>query len=150
MQLAPLLDFYQTLTAQDIGRFADFYADDAYFKDPFNEVRGLGAIQGIFRHMFEQVGEPRFVVTEQLVDGAGAMLVWTFHFRLGRWRGGQPMVMHGISHLRFNDDGRVSYHRDYWDTAEELYMKMPGLGLLMRGLRQAISAPGGARRCCGR
>ena len=32
--------------------------------------------------------------------------------------------------------GRVAFHRDYWDAAEELYEKLPGLGGLMRWLKR--------------
>mgnify|MGYP003402137732 FL=1 len=48
--------------------------------------------------------------------------------------------MRGVSHLRFDAEGMVNYHRDYWDAAEELYMKLPAVGWLMRGLRRMISA----------
>ena len=41
---------------------------------------------------------------------------------------------------KFDADGKVNYHRDYWDTGEELYMKLPGLGTLMRGLRRVLAA----------
>ena len=37
-------------------------------------------------------------------------------------------------------DGKVNYHRDYWDTGEELYMKLPAIGTLMRGLRRVLAA----------
>ncbi|MGO1254794.1 MAG: nuclear transport factor 2 family protein, partial [Alcaligenes aquatilis] len=30
--------------------------------------------------------------------------------------------------------------RDYWDAAEELYAKLPLLGLLMRWLRRKVSS----------
>lgn len=138
MSIETLIDFYQRLTPASLERMGDFYAPDAYFKDPFNEVRGLEAIRRIFGHMFRQVSEPRFFVTGKVVDASGAMLVWEFHFRL-RWPRSPAQVMRGVSHLEFDADGRVTYHRDYWDTAEELYMKLPGLGLLMRGLRRAIA-----------
>ena len=59
-----LIAFYQTLTPQGITRFAEFYSDDAYFKDPFYEVHGVEAVAAIFAHMFRQVGAPRFVVNE--------------------------------------------------------------------------------------
>lgn len=140
MSLDPLIDFYHTLTPQSIARFDVFYADDAYFKDPFNEVRGIDAIRRIFTHMFAQVDAPRFIVTEQIVDSGGAMLVWEFCYRIRRWGGGGIQVIRGVSHLRFDAQGKVSYHRDYWDTAEELYMKLPGLGALMRGLRRLLTA----------
>ena len=34
-----------------------------------------------------------------------------------------------------NPDGRIALHRDYWDAAEELYEKLPVLGVLMRWLK---------------
>lgn len=42
----------------------------------------------------------------------------------------------GATHIRFAADGRVEFHRDYWDAAEELYEKLPVLGTLMRGLKR--------------
>jgi len=140
MNLDPLIRFYHDLSIESVARFPEFYSEDAYFKDPFNEVRGLPAIQRIFTHMFSQVGEPRFVVTGRVVDEGGAMLIWEFYFRVRLWGRGETQVMRGVSHLKFAADGKVDYHRDYWDTGEELYMKLPALGTLMRGLRRTLAA----------
>ena len=140
MNLDPLIRFYHDLSIESVARFPEFYSEDAYFKDPFNEVRGLPAIQRIFTHMFSQVGEPRFVVTGRVVDDGGAMLIWEFHFRVRLFGRGETQVMRGVSHLKFAADGKVDYHRDYWDTGEELYMKLPALGTLMRGLRRTLAA----------
>ena len=84
MKTDKLIEFYQGLAPEGIARFPEFYSADAYFKDPFNEVRGVAAIQRIFTHMFEQVAEPRFIVTEKVVDDGGVMLIWTFSFRSAR------------------------------------------------------------------
>lgn len=140
MSLDALIRFYQELSPASVERFGEFYSEQAYFKDPFNEVRGVPAIQRIFSHMFGQVAEPRFVVTERVADAGGVVLVWEFYYRVRRWGRGETQVMRGVSHLRFAADGKVNYHRDYWDTAEELYMKLPALGTLMRGLRRVLSA----------
>lgn len=138
--LDDLIDFYQTLTPASVERFGAFYAEDAYFKDPFNEVRGLPAIRRIFAHLFEQVEEPRFIVTEKLGAGEAAMLVWEFSFRVRRFGTARALLLRGVSHLRFDASGKVAYHRDYWDAAEELYMKLPLLSGLMRGLQRALAA----------
>lgn len=140
MGLDALIRFYQELSPEGVERFAEFYSADAYFKDPFNEVRGIPAIQRIFSHMFGQVAEPRFVITERVADPGGAVLVWEFSYRVRLWGKGETQVMRGVSHLRFDAEGKVDYHRDYWDTAEELYMKLPVLGWLMRGLRRVLAA----------
>lgn len=140
MNTDKLIEFYQGLDPEGIARFPEFYSGDAYFKDPFNEVRGVAAIQRIFTHMFEQVGEPRFVVSEKVVADNGVMLVWDFHYRAKLLGKEVAQVIRGASHLKFDAGGRVNYHRDYWDAAEELYMKLPVIGMLMRGLRRAMSA----------
>lgn len=140
MSIESLVRFYHELSPESIGRFSEFYSENAYFKDPFNEVRGIEAITRIFSHMFKQVDEPRFMVIEQVVDAKGAMLIWEFSFRVRLWGKGQTQIMRGVSHLRFDPEGRVNYHRDYWDTGEELYMKLPAIGTLMRGLRRVMAA----------
>jgi steroid Delta-isomerase len=136
MRLDDLIDLYQSLTPESLDRFGEFYAEHACFKDPFNEVRGLPAIRRIFSHMFAQVQEPRFVVTEKVSDGVTAFLVWTFNFR----RGGKAESIRGVTRLRWDASGKVIDHRDYWDAAEELYMKLPLIGALMRVLRRVLAA----------
>ena len=136
MDLDRLIDFYNSFAPDSVARFPEFYSADAWFKDPFNEVRGIPAIQRIFSHMFKQVDEPRFVVVDKIADAGGAMLVWEFCFRMKLWREGKTQVIRGISHLKLNAEGKVFYHRDYWDAAGELYEQLPVVGALMRWLKK--------------
>lgn len=134
-----IIAFYERLSATDLTRLAEFYTDDASFKDPFNEVRGVPAIAAIFRHMFDSLDGPRFVVHEAMLEGRQCFLSWDFVFRL-RSAGAQTITVRGGSHLRFAPDGRVEMHRDYWDAAEELYEKLPVLGALMRWLKRRVNS----------
>lgn len=137
--LDDLVAFYENLSLADVERLGNFYASDAYFKDPFNEVYGVEAIQRIFRHMFKQLEAPRFRICERIADADGsAVLIWEFWFRSSLLGGEQ--VLRGASHLRFNGEGKVSLHRDYWDASEELYAKIPVLGGLVRLLRRHLAA----------
>ena len=135
-----LVQLYEQLTPDLIRQLDAFYAADAHFKDPFNDVRGVPSIAAIFDHMFDTLQNPHFIVTEKLVQGQQAFLAWEFHFRLRRWRPGIDQCISGATLLSFDAQGLVSQHRDYWDTAEELYEKFPLLGALMRWLRKAGSA----------
>ena len=136
MKLDQLVNIYETLSLQSLSALAEVYTPDAHFKDPFNDVRGLPAIEGIFRHMFTQVAAPRFVVRERVAGESTAFLIWDFHFT----RGGKPMIIHGSSHLKFDASGRAFEHRDYWDAAEELYAHLPLIGALMLFLQRRLAA----------
>lgn len=134
--LARIATYFETLTTQALTRLGEVYAEDAVFKDPFNEVRGLAEIERVYRHMFEALAQPRFVIAARMAEGTQAFLTWDFHFAFRRYQAGQPQCIRGASHLRLTAEGRIALHRDYWDAAEELYEKMPALGGLMRWLRR--------------
>jgi len=129
-------EVFGSLTPAAVAQLGAIYTEHARFKDPFNDIRGLAAIQGVFQHMFGALMEPRFVVTRRVVDGAHCFLVWEFHFRFRRFRSEVDQCIYGTSHLQLAPDGRILDHRDYWDAAEELYEKLPLIGPVMRWLRQ--------------
>jgi limonene-1,2-epoxide hydrolase len=132
--------FFEALTPHSVARFAEFYTDDAYFKDPFNEVRGVPQIQQIFLHMYEQLHEPRFIVTARVAQDEQVFLSWDFRFRFRHYRPGTEQIIRGGSHLLLAPDGRIRSHRDYWDAAEELYEKLPVVGGLMRWLKRRATS----------
>ena len=129
-----VIDFFQSMSVDSVRTLSLIYTDDVWFKDPFNEVQGLEQVSHIFTHMFEQVDAPRFVVTHNVLQDDQAFLTWDFLFRMRRFSDDEQCIR-GATHVRFASDGRVAYHRDYWDAAEELYEKLPVVGSLMRWLK---------------
>jgi steroid delta-isomerase len=97
-------------------------------------VRRVEDIQAIFDRMYEQLDAPRFKVRQTVCEGSDAFLIWELEFRL-RGRAKSESIR-GVSHVRFGAHGKVSWHRDYWDTSEELYQKIPLLGAGFRWLRR--------------
>lgn len=134
--VAQLVEFFETLSPASLERLETFYTPRAYFKDPFNEVRGVAELRAIFSHMYQSLEQPRFVVTGRIVDGAQCFLTWNFEFRFKRFERSTLQTVRGGSHLKFAADGRVYFHRDYWDAAEELYEKLPLVGGAMRWLKK--------------
>lgn len=132
---AVVVELFENLSPADLDHLDRCYASDAWFKDPFNEVRGIVAITAIFRHMFVALLEPRFVVRDVMVQGNQCFLSWDFVFRMRRFNTARQTIR-GASHLVFDINGRIASHRDYWDAAEELYEKLPLVGSLMRWLKR--------------
>jgi steroid Delta-isomerase len=86
-----IVNFFEMLTPQAVAKMGDLYTADAYFKDPFNEVRGLADVQHIFSHMYVSLHEPHFVVTNTVTQGDQCFIVWDFKFRFKRFD--TPMVV---------------------------------------------------------
>jgi limonene-1,2-epoxide hydrolase len=130
---------FESISPDSVAQMDRLYTADARFKDPFNEVQGVAAIQAIFAHMFVNLDHPRFVVREAVVQGELCFLTWDFLFRMKRFNRAEQCIR-GASQLWLAEDGRIAVHRDYWDAAEELYEKLPVLGGLMRWLKKRAAS----------
>lgn len=135
-----VVDFFEALQPSAIPRMGELYTADAYFKDPFNEVRGLPQVQHIFSHMYVALDAPHFVVTHTVTQGDQCFIVWDFKFRFKRFDTVTVQTVRGCSHLQLAADGRIAFHRDYWDAAEELYEKLPYVGAFMRWLKKRANS----------
>ena len=137
---AQIAQFFEDLDPQNLAQLKNFYSPAAQFKDPFNQVQGIEAIEQIFLHMYESLENPRFVITTQVVDGHQAFLTWDFKFRFKRFDTITEQVVKGTTHLVLDDQLCITLHRDYWDAAEELYEKLPWVGGLMRWLKKRANS----------
>ena len=135
-----VITFFEQLSPAGVATIGQLYAPQARFKDPFNEVQGVPAIEAIFAHMFKALEQPRFVVTGRVVQGQQCFLTWDFLFAFKNFEKGVTQTVRGASHLVLDAQGMVTQHRDYWDVAEELYEKLPVVGALMRWLKQRANS----------
>jgi steroid delta-isomerase len=138
-RLANYCALFTGLGPKDLARLPEFFAADARFKDPFNDVRGLAAIRSVFAHMFAVTEGPRFEVIEQALSGCTGFVRWRFRFApRGRPQG--ERAIDGVSRVVFGPDGRVVEHVDYWDPVEGLYDSLPLIGAALRLVRRRLSA----------
>ena len=135
-----IVALFESFGPRDVQRLGAIYCEDALFKDPFNEVQGLPAIQDIYRRMFASLHQPRFAITCCTVEGRDCWLAWEFQFRFRSMLHRRTQTVRGASHLSLHTDGRIAVHRDYWDAADEVYEKLPLLGVLMRWLKRRAGA----------
>lgn len=150
-----IVQFFERLSPESLDQLAQIYRPEARFKDPFHEVVGIAAIRDVLAHMFRKLPGGTFVVTGCLsaenprtADPAGAStgrqvpvpaqlcLTWDYRVEFA----GKAQCIRGCSWLELAEDGRIAVHRDYWDLAEELYEKIPGLAVVMRWLKRQAKA----------
>lgn len=134
------IKLFATLSPADIDRLGDYFAPDARFKDPFNDVRGVAAIASVFRHMFEVCEQPEFDVLDWSCRNNIASIHWRFTLKLKRGKLTFKPV-DGVSLVEFDKRGLATSHIDYWDPTAGVYSEIPVLGGLLRWLRKRMSTP---------
>ena len=130
-------DFFETLDRDSLTRLSEVMTEDIRFKDPFNDVTGIEDTAKIFSHMFENLGDPRFSVTDFAIasgDPSRGFLLWQLTATLRN----KPYRISGMSEVRISADGRISLHIDHWDAAQQFYEHLPLVGGLLRTIRSRL------------
>lgn len=115
------------------GAARELYSDDAYFNDGFVELTGSEAIAEYFGRSAEATAAIEVDIEEIVKTSDGVYLRWVMTFTIHHRK--MTFVAPGMSHLRFTSDGRISYHRDYWDGSGALSEMVPFAGSLLRAIK---------------
>jgi ketosteroid isomerase-like protein len=110
--------------AKDVDAIVDLYSPDAtYLSVPFGD--GERGTQGVRRYLvgnFDVEDEIECWFGSPIVAGGQAAIEWW-----GTWiEDGQPVTLAGASVLKFDTEGLVVDHRDYWNQMDERRPPYPG------------------------
>ena len=109
------------------------YAPDAYPNDTLVRRRGATNIQTYFQATVEAAESITANIEDVSRSADGFYYVrWTMDVRMKNGAAGETIRTLGITLVRFDDQGRVLIHQDYWDSAAGLWDHVPGIG---RGIR---------------
>jgi steroid delta-isomerase len=120
--------YFENLSPESLNELGAYCSPDIRFEDPFNKAVGVDSVAAIFWHMFENADDPRFEVHDWSVSGEAGFIFWTFSC----YSFGRDFRFDGVSRVRVDDEGRISEHIDYWDTASALWYRIPVLGWVLR------------------
>ena len=130
-------DFYETYTTESISAgMRELYAEDAWFGDPFHIVEGIDEIEHYFLVMAEPVEHCTFTVDSVHRSGNEYFARWTMELE-SKAAKGELIKTIGISHVRFNREGKVIFQQDYWDSSAMLD-RLPIVGYWTRLVKGRI------------
>ncbi|HAF91451.1 MAG TPA: transcriptional regulator [Pseudomonas sp.] len=131
---------FSGLDASNLHRLGELYSDSVHFSDPLHEVWGLDELERYFAQLYANVQalEFEFFAFDQVRDGQG-YLRWLMTYEHPRLNAGKPISLEGCSLLRWNLDGKVERHRDYFDAGALLYQHVPLMGGAIRWLRRRLA-----------
>lgn len=118
-----IVKWYENLSPITLSTIDKIYDGEVFFKDPFNEIVGIENLKHVFEKMFEQVPTAKFYILDVVEEEEVAFMNWQMAFHAF----GKDQIIHGVSHLKFFGN-KLNYHRDYWDSSEELFGKIPVVG----------------------
>ena len=132
-------NLFSSLTEEGVGSLVgEVYASDAYLNDTLKEVRGIEAIREYLIESGKAVQSCQVQINDLAQSQVDCYVRWTMEIRFKKLENGRICRSQGISHLRFNKNGKIIYHQDYWDSAGALFEHIPFLGLLIRQVKKRL------------
>ncbi len=137
--LEQFVGFYNQLNIHKLHQLGDVYSEQLEFIDPVHSIQGRLALEQYFRHAYQRLLYSRFVVKHAVGDDERGFLSWQMQFAHPAIGGGQPQLLDGCSELVRGPDGKVTYHRDYYDLTQLVYQHVPVLSWLTAKVKQKMA-----------
>tara|TARA_B100000575_G_scaffold286760_1_gene283967 strand:+ start:638 stop:1078 length:441 start_codon:yes stop_codon:yes gene_type:complete len=124
---------FEELTPEKLTELKKMVSDDIVFSDPFNFSHGKEKFIGIFSHMFENVIRPRFEILDLSYSDKAGYIKWRLTGDIKRWNKFSLNIT-GMSEIISDEYGNITAHYDHWDSASQLLIFIPILGVPIRWL----------------
>lgn len=104
------------------------YSSDAYLDDTLAVHHGAAEIEAYFVKTSKIMTSYQVTVDDIASSGKDHYVRWTMKFSAPALSGGKPVTSVGISQIRFNHEGKVAFHQDFWDSGKNFYAHLPLVG----------------------
>lgn len=129
-----VIEAYRSLGSGDFALIEPLYADDIYFEDPSHGIQGKAGLMKYFVNMFKNMDNCDFKFHQTLNSDNDIFMTWTMFLNHKKLNGGDTIRVDGSSFLKTRN-GKIYYHRDYFDMGAMVYENLPLLGRIIRKIR---------------
>lgn len=117
---------------------ATTYAPEAYLNDTLVTRRGVSEIEAYFLKTAESLTDAEVTIDDVARTGTDHYIRWTMVMQAKPLAKGTPVHSVGISQVRFDQQGRVTLHQDFWDSGDHFFGKLPVAGGVIGFIRKRL------------
>ena len=137
--IARFSDFISVMSpASARQKTAQVYAANAYLNDTLKQVRGATEIEEYFVESLAATDSVWVEITDVAQSQGNYYFRWIMHIRFNNIKAGETTSSIGMSHIRFDREGKVVLHQDYWDSATGFYQHLPVIGRLINWVKSRL------------
>ncbi len=130
---------FADLTADNVGQeMRALYADRVFFNDTLVTLESSDAVGDYMASTGDKLDVSKVDVDHTIRDGNDVYVRWTMHFKTSAFGMKVESNSIGMTHLRFDDQGRIVVHQDFWDAASGLYEHLPIVGAMLRTAKRMM------------
>lgn len=119
-------------------RAQEIYAENAFFNDTLKTVLGGDAISEYLAASADALESGTVDFLDVVASDGNYYFRWKMDLVFKKIARGQQTTTVGMSHIRFNADGRVVLHQDFWDSSAGLFEHIPAVGWMIRKVKRRL------------
>ena len=114
------------------------YAPNAFLNDTLKTIHGSPAIRDYFIRTARGLKSMKVTFDDVAVSGQNYYFRWTMETQMKNLAPGRTVRTIGVTLIRFDREGRVVLHQDFWDSAQGVWEHVPVMGSVLRWIRSKI------------
>ena len=140
------VEFLSRLGADDTAAKAQqLYAERLHFSDALMLTSSRAKVVEHFQGLVDNGAKVDVDMLQVLVDQADVYLVWAMTAEFQPINKPVTSKTIGITHLRFDRNGHVVLHQDFWDTGLGFYQHIPVLGGVIKSINKRFVVEDGTQ-----
>lgn len=112
----------------------EVYAKTVYFSDSLMHTNRLEDIATHFEGLRSNGTTVSLQILNTIIQNQDAYVIWQMDSQFKPLFRSVKSVSIGATHLRFNSEGKVVLHQDFWDTGFGFYRHIPALGTAIKAI----------------
>ena len=131
--------YFREMTGTNVERLTKLtYAQDAFLCDTLHIALGADEIEAYFLKTADRANALSVTFLDFSTTGREVFARWTMTMRADGLAGDQPVTSYGISHFRFDREGKILLHQDFWDAGGAFFEQLPGLKWIIPRVRGGL------------
>jgi limonene-1,2-epoxide hydrolase len=120
---------YNTEGKPDWSHIIPYYADDIYFRDSIQEIRGIEEFTAMTERLTKRSKDLKMKIVNAAFEKNVIFLEWEMTLSFKKY---PSSILFGTSRLTLNEEGKIAEQRDYYDLWGDIFDNIPRFGKAYR------------------
>ena len=120
---------YNTEGRPDWSHILPYYADDIYFRDSIQEIRGIVPFTEMTERLTARSKDLKMNIVNVIMQENIVLMEWEMTLSFKKY---PSSIMYGSSRLTINAEGKIAEQRDYYDLWGDIFDNIPKFGKMYR------------------
>lgn len=130
--------FTDLKTGATVENIETVYAEELYFNDTFRIISNREELVEYLTETAAQVNSTTVEIMEVIKGQNDYFVKWSMKMNFDVKGKEVDSLSLGMSQLRFNDQGLIIFHQDYWDSSEAFFEHLPLVGRIVKSIKARL------------